>query len=128
VHGLASPLGAFFPIPHGVACGTTVAAATSVNLRALWLREPANPALGKYARAAELLCGRAFSDEAAAHRALVELLERWTTEMGLEPLSHFGIRATDVDRIVAHSRGSSMQTNPIVLTDAELAELVHSRI
>ncbi|MDH5379060.1 MAG: iron-containing alcohol dehydrogenase, partial [Gammaproteobacteria bacterium] len=34
VHGLASPLGAFFPIPHGVACGTLLAEATAVNIQA----------------------------------------------------------------------------------------------
>ncbi|WP_425411739.1 hypothetical protein [Methylomicrobium lacus] len=35
VHGLASPLGAYFPIPHGVVCGTLVAAATKVNVEAM---------------------------------------------------------------------------------------------
>lgn len=35
VHGLASPLGGFFPIPHGVVCGTLVAEATRANIRAL---------------------------------------------------------------------------------------------
>ena len=55
VHGLASPLGAFFPIPHGVVCGTLVAAATRGNIQALRAREPASPALRKYAEAGVLL-------------------------------------------------------------------------
>jgi len=33
VHGLASPLGAFFPMPHGVVCGTLVAEATAINIK-----------------------------------------------------------------------------------------------
>ena len=40
VHGLASPLGAYFPIPHGVVCGTLVATATEANIRALRERTP----------------------------------------------------------------------------------------
>ncbi|MBL8668972.1 MAG: iron-containing alcohol dehydrogenase, partial [Rhodospirillales bacterium] len=51
VHGLASPLGAQFPIPHGVCCGTLVADATRINLRALRERTPQSPALAGYARA-----------------------------------------------------------------------------
>ena len=35
VHGLASPIGGFFPVPHGVVCGTLVAPATEANIRAL---------------------------------------------------------------------------------------------
>jgi hypothetical protein len=42
VHGLASPLGAFFPIPHGVVCGTLVASATACNIAALEARDPGN--------------------------------------------------------------------------------------
>ncbi|HEY5604816.1 MAG TPA: iron-containing alcohol dehydrogenase, partial [Gammaproteobacteria bacterium] len=55
VHGLASPLGAFYPIPHGVACGTLVASATEINIKSLLARDPENHALAKYARVAEIL-------------------------------------------------------------------------
>ena len=55
VHGLASPLGAYFPIPHGVVCGTLVAVATEVNIKAMQEREPNNPALTKYAGSRGLL-------------------------------------------------------------------------
>ncbi len=128
VHGLASPLGACFPIPHGVACGTTVAAATAINLRAMKAREPANPALVKYARAAAILCGRALETDDAAHAALVDLLAAWTEAMALPSLSRYGVGEGDVARLVAGSRGSSMKTNPIVLRDDEVAELVRSRL
>jgi alcohol dehydrogenase len=128
VHGLASPLGAYFPIPHGVACGTTVAAATALNLRAMKEREPANPALAKYARAATILSGRAFDADDAAHDALVDLLAQWTDAMALPRLSRYGVVEGDVGRLVAGSRGSSMKTNPIVLRDDEVGELVRSRL
>jgi alcohol dehydrogenase len=128
VHGLAAPLGAFFPIPHGVACGTLVAAATALNVRAMRAREPANPALDKYARAAGILCGRGFAHAEAACEALVELLRAWTAELGLAPLRHFAMAASDVPRVVANSRGSSMKTNPIVLTDGEIADLLRERL
>lgn len=55
VHGLAAPLGAFFPIPHGVVCGTLVAEATRINIRVMTTRDPGNPALGKYANVGRLL-------------------------------------------------------------------------
>jgi alcohol dehydrogenase len=128
VHGLAAPLGAFFPIPHGVACGTLVAAATALNVRAMQAREPTNPSLAKYARAAEILSGRAFPDGQAARSALVELLRRWTDEMALAGLGTFGMGEADIPRVVASSRGSSMKTNPIVLTDAEIEGLLRERL
>ncbi len=128
VHGLASPLGAFFPIPHGVACGTLVAAATRVNIAALEAREPDHPALARYARLGEILCARRMRDPAAARTALLDWLEDLTGRLDLPPLAAHGVGAADLDRIVAHSRGSSMKTNPIVLTDAEIRAILEARL
>jgi alcohol dehydrogenase len=128
VHGLASPLGALFPIPHGVVCGTLVGEATEINIRAMEQREPENPGLTKYARVAELLCQRQFSDPSGARAALVELLRDWTEQLGLPGLNKYGVEEQDLERLVARSRGSSMKTNPIVLSDDELTILLRSRL
>ena len=117
VHGLAQPLGSLFPIPHGVVCGTLVGQATAVNLAALEAREPDSPALAKYARVGKLLGG----DLAAVLRA-------WTERLDLPRLGSFQVSATDIQRIVARSRGSSMQTNPVALSDGEIAAIVEARL
>lgn len=128
VHGLAAPLGAFFPIPHGVACGTLVAAATRINIEALRLRDTAHPALEKYAQAGRLLSKQAGLDAAAAHAALVDTLEMWTRELELPTLGYYGVTHADIPRIVANSRGSSMKTNPVSLDDSEIAAILATRI
>jgi alcohol dehydrogenase class IV len=127
VHGLASPLGAFFPVPHGVVCGTLVGAATRTNIDAMLGREPDNPALEKYARLAGLLCRQQFSSTEQAREALVALLDDWTRRMELPTLDRYGIGTGDFAEIVAHSRGSSMKTNPIVLTDDEIVAILQRR-
>ncbi len=128
VHGLASPLGAFFPIPHGVVCGTLVATATEINIRAMQQREPNNPALTKYAQVGRFLCDLPDASEHQAHDSLVNILNDWTAQLGLEHLSAYGITESDFERIVANSRGSSMTTNPIVLTDDEIREILQQRL
>lgn len=128
VHGLASPLGAYFPIPHGVACGTLLAEATALNITALAAREPHNPALKAYAEVAELVCGQSFNSQQNAHQALIQQLRQWQEQFGIERLGHFGIGPEHIDHLVANARGSSMKTNPIVLSDAELADLLRARI
>jgi alcohol dehydrogenase len=128
VHGLASPLGAFFPIPHGVVCGTLVAAATRVNIAALEARAPQSPALTKYAAVGRLLSDRDSRDARDDRARLVDLLEAWTERLALPRLSALGVAAADVPRIVAASRGSSMKTNPVVLTDDEIAGLLAARL
>ncbi len=128
VHGLASPLGAFFPIPHGVVCGTLLACATETNLRALEERAPGHPALERYARIGALLAGRAPHDPGADRAALQERLDGWTERLRLPRLGSYGMQADDIARTVAGSRGGSMKTNPIVLTVDELSSILRSRL
>jgi len=128
VHGLASPLGAFYPIPHGVVCGTLVATATEINIQSMQSREPDNRALTKYACAAEILCQQVFCDEEEAHSALIKLLAEWTRELELPRLSRYGLGPIGLNRVVKHSRGSSMKTNPIVLTDEEIKQILLVRM
>jgi len=128
VHGLASPLGAFYPIPHGVVCGTLVAAATKVNIESLLAREPDNIALAKYARIADVLAQKRHASQEVAWQALIDLLSSWTEQMRLPHLTRYGVQITELDKIVSHSRGSSMQTNPIVLSDDEIKSILLKRL
>ncbi len=129
VHGLASPLGAYYPIPHGVVCGTLVAEATGVTIEALKKRLPVSPALAKYARTGRLLAGLAPDvDEATAQLTLVETLRSWQAELGLPGLTGYGPDESSLAKVVSNSRGSSMKTNPVTLTDPEIAEIVRRRL
>jgi alcohol dehydrogenase len=127
VHGLASPLGALLPIPHGVACGATLAPVTAANVAALERRAMDSPALARYAALGRLLARlpEATRDD-RARAALVATLEAWTRELAVPRLGAFGLDARTIPAIVADARGSSMRTNPVVLDDEELARILGS--
>lgn len=127
VHGLAQPLGSLFPIPHGVVCGTLVGEATDINIEALIQRMPSSPALSVYARAGALVLTQNLHGNAALD-GLVRTLRDWTERLGLPRLSSFGVSPGDIPRIVAGARGSSMQTNPVCLSDEEIGLLVQRRL
>jgi alcohol dehydrogenase len=128
VHGLASPLGAFFPIPHGEACGTMLVEATRTNIRAMQERDPDNVALEKYAQVGRLLCKRADTNSEKARESLLNLLEDWTKRLTMPRLSDYQVTESDIPRIIAHISGGSMATNPIVLKYSELTALLRSRM
>ena len=128
VHGLASPLGAFFPIPHGVVCGTLVAAATDMNIRALRERAPDSRSLEKYAQIGRTLAGRPEAPSDEAWVLLIETLRDWTQRLGLPRLGGYGIQESDIPRIVANCRGSSMKSNPVELTDVEVRDVLKQRL
>ncbi len=128
VHGLAAPLGAFFPMPHGVVCGTLVACCSEMNLQALRARAPDHVALHKYAELGRLLSGCATLQDEPARQALLDTLSAWTAQLALPRLSAFGMTEADIPRVVANCRGSSMKTNPVVLEDDEVTTILKARL
>lgn len=128
VHGLASPLGAFYPVPHGVVCGTLVAEATKVNIKALLSREPNHSALKKYAILGDVLCGKQGSSQDESRENLCALLDKWTERLDLQTLSSYGLSGKGIDHVVANCRGGSMKTNPIILNDSEIRGLLIARL
>lgn len=128
VHGLASPLGAFFPIPHGVVCGTLIAEATRANIQALKDRGQGDDSLTKYAQVGRLLGRDGNLPDESALEKLLEVLADWTARLKLPRLGHYGITWQDFPRIVANSRGSSMKTNPVVLNDGEISAILSARL
>jgi len=109
-------------------CGTLLEAATRVNIEAMEAREPANPALAKYARVGRLLHGMKHMDDIAARGALLQSLEAWTERMGLQRLGVFGVGVADLPHIIANCRGSSMKTNPVVLSDNDVGNILQARL
>jgi alcohol dehydrogenase class IV len=125
VHGFASPLGGMFPIPHGVACARLLPSVAAINMRALRARAPSSPALDRYDEVARIVTGNhaARAEEAAVW------LEALVEELAVPRLTTYGVTNEDIIRVVAAARqASSMQGNPIVLTDDELTEALRSAI
>ena len=125
VHGFASPLGGMFPIPHGVACARLLAPVARANVRALRARASSSVALDRYDEVARVVTG---ASSARAEEA-VEWLENLVNELRVPSLGTYGVRETDVDRVVAAAQvASSMRGNPIVLGDDELGAVLRAAI
>ena len=125
VHGLAGPLGGLFPIPHGVACGTLVAAAARANWQALRSREPGSPAVKKMARLGAFLSGVSGRSPSEAIESLVDILEAWTEALAIPRLGTYGIDTESIEALATEGRN---RNNPIALTPAEIEALLRSRL
>jgi alcohol dehydrogenase class IV len=123
VHGIASPLGGHFPISHGVICGTLIAEASHTMIRRL-TEEGRVEALSKYAEAGALLSLRDSGSLEGNCELLVATLGSWIERFALPGLGSFGLDEEDL-RSIARESGS--KSSPVVLTEAEIFEIMQAR-
>jgi alcohol dehydrogenase class IV len=125
VHGLAGVIGGMAPVPHGMACAALLAPVTEANVRALRSGPPGHPALRKYAQAVQILAG----DPAATIDDGLAWIRETVALLSVPQLGAFGIGPGQADEIAAKAaRSSSMQGNPVPLSDDELRAIVMSAI
>jgi len=126
VHGFAGPIGGFFPMPHGVVCGTLIGAATRINIEALRLDAQKNRIpLEKLAKAGVVLSGQAATTTEAGCERLMETLEQWIDKTRIARLSAYGITPGDFARILDKSNNKN---SPITLSRDQMRAILEARL
>ncbi len=124
IHGMASPIGGYFNIPHGVVCGTLLGAATKVNIEGL-RKSSDMESLKKYAEVGAILTGCDKKDLDLCCNLLIEKLDEWTETLRLPPLSQYGIRESHLDKII---EDAGNKQNPVQLSRSEMRDLLLMRM
>ncbi|MHA1105953.1 MAG: iron-containing alcohol dehydrogenase [Promethearchaeota archaeon] len=129
VHGLASPIGANFIIPHGVVCGTILAEATKMNIKILKkIGSESKISLKKYADIGALLSNEPLNTEKNLSEnlsILIKTLENWTSVLNLDNLSKYGISYSDIKKIVENT---GLKNNPVNLDKKDMIEILENRL
>ncbi|MFX1361334.1 MAG: iron-containing alcohol dehydrogenase [Promethearchaeota archaeon] len=129
IHGLASPIGGFFEMPHGVICGTLLAESTRMNIEKLKeLGASGKQALQKYAHVGALFdINKCFNATKIDYYCslLIKVLESWTSELNIDLLGKYGIQEDDIERIVNITR---LKNNPVSLTKEDIRKILGNRI
>jgi len=121
VHGLAAPIGGMFNAPHGAVCARLLPFVMETNVRALEERTPAAPALARYREVAAILTGDATAEVADG----IAWIRALSDELAVPGLTDYGLTRSRVAAIVDKAMlSSSIQGNPITLTEAELTALL----
>jgi alcohol dehydrogenase class IV len=123
VHGFAGVVGGMVDASHGAVCAALLAPVVEANVRALCEREPDSPALRRYGTVARLLTGR---DDATVEDA-VDWLRDTVAALAVPPLGALGLRPGQYAEVAEKAaRSSSMQGNPVRLTEEELVAVLQA--
>lgn len=125
VHGFAAPIGGMFAAPHGAVCARLLPGVIEANVRALRARAPDSIALKRYDEVAQLLTGNSHATAPDAATWLREL----SHALNIQPFAAYGMREMDMPAVVRNAAtASSMQANPIKLTEDELSGILRAAL
>jgi alcohol dehydrogenase class IV len=126
LHGLAGPVGALIPMPHGMVCATLLLEGCRMNI--LRIREQkgkGDPTLLKYARVGRILARNPLADDDQGCILLLEKLREWTEKLAIPRLGDFGLKASDLAGLVAKA---GQKANPVQLSPQDVAAILKARL
>jgi len=121
VHGFAGPIGGMFNAPHGEVCASLLPYVIKYNVLALEEKIDSGETKKKYQEIAGFLTGNPNASIQDGVKWVVDLAEG----LNIPGLRQIGISKSDFDVIIEKSRvSSSMQKNPVILTEKSLRAIL----
>ena len=124
VHGFASPLGAYFDIPHGVVCGTLMAPVFAHTIENL-IDQPDHPAMHKLVIVSKVFADFKYKTDKEYLQAFKEKLIHITNLLEVPGLSDYGFKEEAIPMIISKT---SHKSHPVKLSDSQMEETLQSRI
>lgn len=121
VHGIAGPMGGMLVAPHGALCASLILNVMMVNIKALYKRFPYSDALRRYKEIARILTSNINAQPVDG----IAWIENLCKMLKVLPLSAYGLHQKDFNILTEKAmKSSSMQGNPVSLTEEEVMEIL----
>ena len=124
VHGFASPLGGFYYIPHGVACGSLMAPVFTTTIDNL-LDQPEHPAIKKLIIISKVFADFKYKQDMEYLQAFKEKLIHITSLLEMPLLSDYGLKEEGIQKVVDCT---SHKYHAVKLTNEQMVNALKARI
>ena len=124
VHGFASPLGGFYYIPHGVACGSLMAPVFTTTIDNL-LDQPEHPAIKKLIIISKVFADFKYKQDMEYLHAFKEKLIHITSLLEMPLLSDYGLKKEGIQKVVDCT---SHKYHAVKLTNEQMVNALKARI
>lgn len=124
VHGFAAPLGGFYHIPHGVACGSLMAPVFALTIDNLQ-DQPEHPAIQKLIIVSKVFADFKYKKNLEYLQAFKEKLIHISKLLEVPLLSAYGLNEEGIQKVVERT---SHKCHPVKLTEDQMSDALRSRI
>lgn len=120
IHGLASAIGGFYDIPHGLICGSLSSSVIQANIKILKKRGDYD-VLGKY----QIISNQLSDNKNNDPELLVDIIDSWLEELNIPKLGEYGVSSEDINAIIENT---SLKNNPVLVSRSDIKNILKKRI